>query len=129
MRSRKGLYWESRKQGFMSKRKTVYMQYLESSHWRKLRHEAFERDGYKCSKCGSSKTLQGHHLKYRKPLESCTVEDIESMCIKCHKAHHNRIKMERRRNRVKLDHRKLVKIIGRYSAEDALDLNRVLSLI
>lgn len=48
----------------MSKRKSEYLKYLESGHWKSLKREALIRDGFKCSQCSSSENLQGHHKRY-----------------------------------------------------------------
>lgn len=82
-----------------SKRKRAYWKYLESAHWRELRRQAFERDGFKCCQCGSDRDLRGHHRRYRKDLTKCTVKDIETLCVKCHEAHHRDRARERRQNR------------------------------
>ncbi len=72
----------------MSKRKSAYLRYLESAHWRRLRKQAFERDSYQCVGCGSEINLRGHHLRYRKNLHNCTVDDIETRCDESHKSLH-----------------------------------------
>jgi 5-methylcytosine-specific restriction endonuclease McrA len=83
----------------MSKRKSKYLRYLESGHWRDLRTKAFERDGYKCVECGGSANLQGHHVRYKKDLRLVPVDWIISLRKKCHKALHKRKAAERRKNR------------------------------
>jgi hypothetical protein len=40
------------------------------------------KKGTKCHKCGSSKSLHGHHPDYCKPLE------VEWLCCKCHTNYH-----------------------------------------
>lgn len=83
----------------MSKRKREYFAYLDSGHWKSLRQEAFKRDGGKCSQCGSGKRLCGHHKRYRKNLRLCTVDDIQTMCEKCHVKHHKEVAAQRRLRR------------------------------
>lgn len=83
----------------MTKLKRLYLTYLESGHWKSLRRQAFERDGFKCARCGSTKRLQGHHRTYRKDLRSCTVDDIETICETCHSKHHKEMARLRRLNR------------------------------
>lgn len=97
----------------MSKRRDEYYKYLESSHWKKLRLEAFKRDGYKCVKCGSPWSLRGHHKRYRKDIRSCTVSDIETLCNRCHEKHHKRIAKLRKRHR----RMRLITILCRFSAD------------
>lgn len=60
---------------------------------RKWSAEVRERDGHKCTNCGSqSKRLHSHHLI---PIEQCINSEIEfdiengiTLCPKCHKAIH-----------------------------------------
>jgi 5-methylcytosine-specific restriction endonuclease McrA len=80
-------------------RKQRYYRYLESDHWRRLRHLAFQRDGYRCTVCGRTNNLRGHHKRYHEVLEHCTVDDIQTMCQPCHDAHHRRVAKARRRDR------------------------------
>lgn len=101
-------------------RRSKYYRYLESGHWNQLRKQAFTRDGFKCTQCGSTKRLRGHHRKYRKHLEDCTLEDIVTLCQPCHQAHHrkkNRLRRLARKPRRGLRH--LVDLILNYSCEDA----------
>lgn len=83
----------------MTARKRKYLAYLESGHWKSLRYAARVRDGHKCVLCGSPKSLQGHHKRYRKDLRLCTVDDVETLCEKCHSKHHKDRLKERRENR------------------------------
>lgn len=82
-----------------SKRKQIYLAYLASDHWENLRHEAFKRDNYQCVKCGNRSNLQGHHKRYPSDLETCTVEDILTLCGRCHVALHYLKKQRRKLNR------------------------------
>ena len=43
------------------------------------------RDGYKCVRCGSTEKLAAHH---RKGTKSHRIEDLETLCQKCHHAEH-----------------------------------------
>lgn len=101
----------------MSKRKGQYVRYLASGHWKQLRHKAFKRDGFQCILCGSKTNLNGHHKKYRRDLDKCTVDDIETLCLKCHEAHHLRKREFRKINR----QLRLTTIILYYSAEGCPD--------
>jgi 5-methylcytosine-specific restriction endonuclease McrA len=102
----------------MTKLKLRWIHYLRSSHWRNLRIQAFERDGYKCGRCGSRAKLRGHHKRYRSDLTLCTVDDVETLCEACHAKHHKQKRKARkleRRPRRKRDH--LVDIICRFGAQ------------
>lgn len=101
----------------MSKQKKLYLKYLESGHWKKLRRQAFERDGWKCVICGSTRRLRGHHTKYRKDLRSCTVSDIQTMCEGCHEKHHNEKRKLRKLMRQQRGHTHIVHLILHFSAD------------
>lgn len=79
-------------------RKQAYYKYLESSHWKQLRQEAFARDNHQCRHCGTTRRLRGHHIRYHKDLYLCTVDDILTLCEPCHEAEHRRLKWLRKRN-------------------------------
>lgn len=64
--------------------------------WREFNHRVFERDGYKCVRCGRSGNdvvLQAHHLQYipdKKPWEYPLVF-LETLCKGCHAKEHGEI--------------------------------------
>jgi Restriction endonuclease len=89
----------SNRESMASRQKRAYLIYLESAHWRKLRREAFIRDGFQCVSCGSNQNLRGHHIRYRKDLFKCTVDDIETRCEDCHTALHAGKKRSRKLKR------------------------------
>lgn len=72
----------------LTKRQEAYRVYLLSDHWQALREAALGRDGYKCVVCDSADRLQVHHLKYRGHLEDGILEDVETLCRKCHRLAH-----------------------------------------
>jgi 5-methylcytosine-specific restriction endonuclease McrA len=47
----------------------------------------FERDNYKCVKCGEEKPLHCHHIDPVKgnPIESADIDNCITLCKKCHK--------------------------------------------
>jgi len=55
-----------------------------------LRKMVFERDKYKCIKCGSELSLHCHHLEGIRwnPLESADVDQCITVCKDCHKEIH-----------------------------------------
>jgi 5-methylcytosine-specific restriction endonuclease McrA len=77
-----------------------YLRYLQSEHWKQLRRQAFERDGYKCVRCGSGHAIQGHHTQYKKNLRKVPVEWIETLCRDCHDEHHKEQKSVIRERRL-----------------------------
>lgn len=101
----------------MTKQKKAYLTYLKSGHWETLRKQAFERDNYRCVKCGSDQYIHGHHKRYRKDLRKCTVKDVETLCDKCHKSHHREHREKRRENRKLRNENYLTWLIGTFSAK------------
>lgn len=57
-----------------------------------LRKIAFERDGFKCIKCGSTKKLQAHHIIPVKMdgIISADVDNVITLCSKCHRESHKK---------------------------------------
>ncbi len=72
----------------MKKPSNIYLEYLDSDHWRLLRREAFDSANRRCEACRVTGALVGHHLRYRDPLEKCTKEDIMALCSTCHDSWH-----------------------------------------
>jgi len=62
---------------------------LNTKEYKEWRKKVFERDGYKCIKCGYDKgrILQAHHKKSWEdyPELRFDVENGETLCIDCHK--------------------------------------------
>lgn len=72
-----------------------------SKEWKELRERALERDNYECQSCGISEEnhkeqfgvgLNVHHLtdiaEFDSPKEADSMENLETLCVKCHGAHH-----------------------------------------
>ena len=74
----------------ISERKKAYLAYLKTPHWKGLREAVFKRDGHRCVECNDTHRLEGHHRVYRTPLESCTTDDIVTLCRRCHRVEHGR---------------------------------------
>ena len=60
--------------------------YLLSEHWKALR-KAKRKLNPVCEICGAKRKLDVHHLRY-KNIYDVTVEDLQTLCRKCHKRHH-----------------------------------------
>ena len=63
-----------------------YKGYLQSAHWRKLRKQKLEQAGHRCEKCGATKGLTVHHIRYRAYAEQ--LGDLQVLCWHCHKQEH-----------------------------------------
>ena len=50
-----------------------------------LKLQAKMRDGFKCVRCGARENLRVHHIKGTK---SHRLQDLETLCLKCHHAEH-----------------------------------------
>jgi hypothetical protein len=55
-----------------------------------LRQMVLERDGYKCTKCGSLENLHCHHILpvAIEPIESADIDNCTTLCYNCHKEAH-----------------------------------------
>jgi hypothetical protein len=62
---------------------TSYADYLLSDHWRMLRQSKLVQTPC-CEHCGRGLFLQVHHHRYRHPLTSCTIDDVQTLCRFCH---------------------------------------------
>lgn len=60
------------------------------ARWAVIRERALARDGYKCVVCSSPHNLEGHHLDGWKwfPNRRFAVDNIVTLCRKCHKRFH-----------------------------------------
>ncbi|MGL5752631.1 MAG: HNH endonuclease [Paraclostridium sp.] len=67
-----------------------YREYLKSNEWKEIKNLVLKRDGNKCIKCGSSNNLQIHHTTYVNIFnESENLDDLITLCSKCHMEEHN----------------------------------------
>lgn len=66
---------------------SAYHNYINSMKWRLKRIEAFRHYGRKCSRCGSARRLEVHHVTYidfgNEPMEALAV-----LCVHCHRDEH-----------------------------------------
>lgn len=68
------------------KRQYYRKEYLKSEHWKQLKHAKLVRSPI-CERCGSKDRVEPHHLRY-KNLFDVTVDDLETLCRKCHVKEH-----------------------------------------
>ncbi len=59
-------------------------EYYQSEEWATKRLFALYRASHRCDRCGSKGPLQVHHITYDR-LYNERPEDLEVLCIKCHK--------------------------------------------
>lgn len=68
---------------------TAYQVFLASAYWVRVRKMVFERDGKKCTSCGSGEKLQCHHLTYENHgKEAENLGDLVTLCRGCHETEH-----------------------------------------
>jgi hypothetical protein len=63
-----------------------YLAFLNGPVWDKIRRSMLDRANYQCQRCRAQDViLQVHHKHYRKPFGQETPEDLEVLCVTCHK--------------------------------------------
>lgn len=56
--------------------------------WAKVHDRAIKRDGFKCSECGKDKNLRVHHVKPVCYGGSDSLDNLITLCQKCHVSKH-----------------------------------------
>ena len=64
--------------------KMDWQEYMQSPEWQRLRSEALRRDKYVCQLCGESKNLHVHHISYEHVGTAREIDDVVSLCARCH---------------------------------------------
>lgn len=64
-----------------------YEAYLQTEQFDAIRQAVFARDSHRCVICGSTDTLQAHHLTYRNLYHEPT-SDLITLCRNCHSIYH-----------------------------------------
>ena len=76
------------------------IEYYQSEAWKNIRMMCLQMSGFICQRCGNAgkqiggiKILQIHHKTYERFGEE-DLEDLECVCIQCHKKiHSNKLNM------------------------------------
>lgn len=55
---------------------------------KELRQAVLERDRHRCTMCGAADSLHIHHIKHRKDGGQDVVENLTTLCNKCHAREH-----------------------------------------
>ena len=66
-----------------------YTQHIKSDAWKALRARVIVRNGGQCCRCGSRARLEVHHKSYAR-FGSERLEDLETLCHRCHEGEHGR---------------------------------------
>lgn len=71
-------------------RELEYDEYMETSSWKLVREQVFERDNNICIDCEKAKATDCHHESYRNFGRAGykEVKDCVSLCDYCHKSRH-----------------------------------------
>ena len=63
--------------------------HLDPKRWARVRRQAFERDGYRCTVCGKAGRLEAHHEPpLRAGADPYDLGAIRSLCRACHIERH-----------------------------------------
>jgi len=57
---------------------------LNPDAYRKLHMNVLARDGWRCQSCGTSESLQVHHIRSRSALGDDNAENLTTLCADCH---------------------------------------------
>lgn len=69
-------------------RKEQYQLYLKSDRWAELVAATFERDSHRCRMCNEPAQV-AHHREYPEVFGNETIDDLTSLCHRCHHNHHS----------------------------------------
>src|SRR5437773_12430816 len=59
--------------------------------YRRLMKRIFERDGWRCQKCGSLEHLQIHHKVHRSQQGDDALRNLATLCAYCHLEEHGQL--------------------------------------
>lgn len=80
---------KKKKKNISCTRKDKYERHMHSKYWLDVRRSVFERDAFRCVKCGSLSNLHAHHLTYKNIFnEANHLEDVITLCGICHRGEH-----------------------------------------
>ena len=66
-----------------------YHEWINSMEWRRFARRQLTRCDYHCERCGAHTTdLEVHHLHYRTFGGRETPEDVQVLCVLCHRLAH-----------------------------------------
>lgn len=69
-------------------RQEEYLKFLDTGFWLMLLDRCLERDGHKCTRCGSKERLQAHHVQYPADWYDTVLEHLVTLCRECHEKEH-----------------------------------------
>ena len=64
---------------------------ISGRRWDRSRRQAFDRDGWRCTRCGKSGALEVHHVRaLHKGGDAYDLANLSAVCRSCHIARHRR---------------------------------------
>lgn len=102
---------------YLGDRKDYRQNYLRSEHWVNLKQEKLKLNP-QCEQCQSPEHLDVHHVNYRN-LYDVTVQDLKTLCRKCHTHLHNEQHKQpkRAKKKSKIPYRHRAKLVKKMCAE------------
>ena len=68
-----------------NKRRTAARCARSTGRWQAVRAQAIRRDGNRCSNCGSTEELEGHHIRpLAKGGSAYSLDNVITLCASCH---------------------------------------------
>lgn len=75
------------------KRNKIDRSFYRTQDWKKIRMRVLVRDDFKCINCGEDcMELHVHHIIEVKKGGTDTVDNLSTLCVKCHRELHSKIK-------------------------------------
>lgn len=74
-------------------RKERYHEYLHSEKWQSIKERVLARDKNRCRVCNSGKDVQVHHRSYSRAFGNESLNDLITLCNKCHYLFHKKGKL------------------------------------
>lgn len=72
-----------------SLRSLPYLRFLKTRYWKDVSDAVKERDGNKCAYCGSTSSLEVHHITYNHHGDEFeNLDDLVCLCHNCHSKEH-----------------------------------------
>lgn len=66
-------------------KRTAKQEYI----YRKHKLEMYKRDGWACKHCNSRSELTPHHIVHQSQLGSDDLDNLLTLCVRCHNAVHD----------------------------------------
>ena len=64
---------------------------ISGRRWDRARRQAFDRDGWRCTRCGKSGALEAHHIReLHRGGAPFDLGNLEAVCRACHVELHKR---------------------------------------